>query len=425
MFCVAPCGDFCCGQLTQDGSKKWCVQHYKYLHNITYRYHELEKQLSINPYSVNVETLQKLSKEEALKQYKLLYRIYMLRSKIRESGFAKEFRDVGHSIRLNIINRCMCILNECNFSEDIEVEEDTIIEKDDELQIMSTGVKLINPKNIEKDGSEFKTWSMTDASMYMRRILVRYLLECLYKYFTKYPNGLRLLKESLCLAYEMSKCRCYVDVHKKRPNGDLVHYSLEEFVSRDLKTSGTNEYLYFILKYGLFVPIVAVLESYNINLEGLVKLVSPPTWMAGILIESEATDYYRALFEHPYLKTQPDIFNTMLNIYNKIKERKMYQLNIPLCIKLSQLNQHLLYGCDVHDNKIIYRKITDDNRVIYEQDITDYCCDHHLSFVCIVDFQKMRDKIGWLLDKSVPTSSKLLWENYFYPVADCIMFAYI
>lgn len=447
MYCVAPVNNDYCTQPPTSNSR-WCQKHVKRFGGITSKYHELESKLKLDPFNYPHITPQMQgytgskeyldwSNEEIENEFRLLWKIYALRLKIREKGFADGFRDLGHDKRLDSINKALFILNNLITTNDIECEEYNIIEQEEQLVID----KVVRTKTTTKSRTKklkeqefIRTWNDHDVQMYCRREINSYLLACLRKYFQKWLNGDLMFEYSIAMAAGMLCSICSwkctrknnVKMWKRASPEPLGSYKVTNCICTSCNCDTRK---YFIVDYvhvykNLLLnppftvsPILAVMQSYNIKMSSILDLVQGPTWL--IKRMDFGIDAYEFI-KTPYLKDRgaeerlehykqtdykkyKDLASRYSNIY--YQNVKLPIINIPSILRAIKNNDKLVYRFDVSpDGRSIYKlfsyqdlnlhDMAIDALCQYQADITDLTCPCQILGFAFVDRPLLRDLVG-------------------------------
>lgn len=426
MYCVAPTNNDYCTQPPISNSR-WCQKHLKKFGGITAKYHDLESRLKLDPFKYPHTTPQtqgctgskeylNWTNEEIENEFRLLWKIYSLRLKIKEKGFADGFRDLGHDQRLDSINKALFILNNLIATDTIEFEEYNIIEEEEQLvidKVVSTKTTTRSRTKKLKEQEFIRTWNDNDIEAYCRREINSYLLACLRKYFQKWPNGDLMFEYSIAMAAGMlcSFCnwRCTrkdnLKMWKKARPEPLGNYKVTNCICNVCKRDTRQ---YFIVDYVhvyknlllnppfTVAPILAVMQSYNIKISHLLDLVPGPTWLIkrmdfGVDIYELIGPYFkdRGVVERLeyFRQTDKKKFEDLTFRYSSIYHRKVKlpTINIPSILRAIKNNDKLVYRFDkVGNNQGVYKlfsyqdlhlhQMSIDALCQYQIDITDLTC---------------------------------------------------
>lgn len=403
MYCIAPIGGceggYRCDQSAVSNSQ-WCPKHLRKFGGLASKYHELESKLILDPikYTDTKEYLN-WSNETIKTEFCLLWRIYSLRLKVWRQGFAKEIRDSGHKKRLTIINNCLSILNNIMKTDEVDCEEDEIDEQDDRLVVGDVlAIKTTNQmRNKKIKEQEFiGIWTSDDVMIYCRRAITNYLLACLRKYFQRWPDGDLMLEHSIAIACSAScKCKCV-----KYKEG--VHYLCGyKYTYDNFLYKGS----YSIL------PILAVIQFYNINLSKIINLVEAPKWLIKRFdFLQGAKNHIVMTYFHMKIKRRDN--KTVLEVikddpkygtryYNRLIDRfkpllngtvKLPIINIPTVIKAIKSGSRIEYTIRNKTHKLFV-----DSVCTFEQDAKDISCNCDLLGFTFINTRILLEEIGHLL----------------------------
>ena len=426
--CVAPnksCGNHICCGLPPTPNSYWCQKHIKYFGGITSKYHELESKLKLDPFKYpstipqtqgctgSTEYL-KWTKDEVETEFKLLWKIYTLRSKIREYGFAEGFRDMGHDYRLQAINNSLCILNS-KLSAAVDCEQYDIQEQD-ELKVVERPDKIrLNKKNrttkIRKQQEIIGVWDHMDIIIYCKRQAVSYLLACLRKYFQRWPDGDLLFEHSINMASEM--CR-YCEHSKKmlfEHINDVVYNQRDRGVYRPCCIDCTITRM-VLNPHNHVAPIVSVIESYNININKLFELITKPSWLIwgfnyGEDAEIAIQDFINKTINHyPNIELFADITQQVSKFVADSGRKQLPLIDIKSAIRCTRLKTPMRYNIELENDRIVYRRFIDNDAQLYrnndiikslsqvEVDITDVSCGCRFAAVVHINVKELKQTIG-------------------------------
>lgn len=403
MYCIAPIGRFedgpQCDQLAASNSR-WCQRHFRKFGGLVSKYHELESKLLIDPIRYN-DTKEYLnwSNETIKNEFRLLWRIYSLRSKVWKRGFAKEIRDFGHEKRLLIINNCLSILNNILKTDELDCEEDEIDEQDEKLVVGHVlAIKTTNQiRNKKLKEQEFiGIWTDEDVVIYCRKTIINYLLGCLRKYFERWEDGDSMLKYSIAIACSACcKCKC---VNYKDGEQYWCDY---EYAYNSFLNKGAHSVL----------AILSVMQSYNINLYKIMNLVEPPKWLIKRFDFFDSarhhiiSTYFNLKFKHKDNKNVVDIikedpnygpkyYDRLIKRFRPLYDRnvKLPTIHIPTVIKAAKSKARLWY---IIKNKTY--KLFIDKTCTFEQNIQDVSCNCDLMGFAFINTSTLQEEIGHLL----------------------------
>lgn len=437
--CIAPnkdCGNHICCGLPPTPNSYWCQKHIKYFGGITSKYHELESKLKLDPfeYPRTTEYL-KWSKREIEIEFKLLWKIYALRLKLREYGFADGFRDPGHDYRLQAINNSLYILNsklsvvDCEQYEIQEQDELVVVEKSNKIRLD----KKKRTTKIQKQQEIVGVWNLVDVIIYCKRQAASYLLACLRKYFQRWPDGDALFEHSINMASEM----CAYCEDWKRPSFEHINtarYNTEHIDRYHHCCIDCTVSRIVLNPHNHIAPIVALIKSYNININDLLGMVPRPSWLMWELNTQEeanyAIKYYIEEVHERYLTNGHESNSRVLKFINDSSHKQLPMIDIKSAIHCVRLNKPMRYKVYQQDNKIVYRRFINNDVELYgdddiikslsqiEVDITKVGCGCAFVATMRVNTTKLKETIGNYISETAMRGFEyftLMFTQFHYP----------
>lgn len=423
MYCVAPvkigANEAPCNQEIVSNSP-WCQKHIKQFGGITAKYHELELNLRLDPFDYEKSNeYMKWTEREIEDEFRLLWKIYNLRLKLHQKGFASGLRDIGHEHRLLSINNCLSILNNIMKVDEIECKEYEVEECGDILFVKNDSniIKLTSKTRSKKivDQEFIGIWNHDDVITYCKREINLYLLACLRKYFQRWPHGDLMFEYSITMASEMcftkiiggynhNKHACKIAIGKK--DSDQYH------------NSNYNKILKFITdKPFSVIPILSVIKSYNIKMTELLDLESGPVWLIKRFdIGPGALNYYKKQYCTGYNPLyHPDVEKKIVRRYILLKSSKIRIqipiINIKSIILAIQNKDKLSYTFKYEKGRLIYYsylqqdiklfKTNNESLYQFKQDITYVPCDCELVGFAFIYILPLYKEIKHLLSKDI------------------------
>lgn len=431
MYCVAPikigANEVSCNQETTSYSP-WCQKHIKHFGGITSKYHELETKLKLDPFDYEKShKYMKWTNEEIEDEFRLLWRIYNLRLKLHQYGFASGIRDVGHEHRLSSINNCLSILNNMMKIDEMECEECEVEERGDMLSVNNkvNTIRLTAHARIKKiKEQEFVgIWNQDDVVAYCKKEINAYILTCLRKYFQRWPNGDLMFEYSITMASEM----CFIKIYEYNPKL-TCKINIKKFEKKiKFQISDYNAMKALIIEnYFGIIPILSVIKSYNIRMSELLDLAPSPSWLIKRFAIGH-TSVFRFILER-YFKFHkphyhPDIEDKMVRRYSLLRHNriKIPQINIPTILLAIKNNDKPGYMYQFKDNNFLYRSFLEQDIKLFksnikslcqfEENITEMTCECELLGIAFIDARSLYTKIKRLLSKDF-NFNILLDDNY-------------